>query len=349
MRVTKFRRMITPHFMLSWCSAVLLVSALMIALLPAQPALGLESDTRSNRVAPQNDHVRLPQQCLTTEDTTPSDPIVCNLNTFDKFRPTLVLWGDSHMWMMIPAIQKAVRGKSVNLVTFIVGGCPPGNPAVNARTRRNASPCELTNDRAMRFVRKLQKQDRPVSVILGSFWGLYLKALKAIRRGEPPSTISATSAKFFRRSTPALFKWLGKKRVEVAVDAQGPSVPQDEPTCDRGTFPWNCSVARSRAIFVQRATDRFLANNLRKLRSDARYIDVTPAFCNATTCRARSRGIYSWWDKLHFSATKSATLTRFFEPTVTKLARRNQRSQAGSGVGPNCRIPIIRKSCIPAR
>ncbi|GAB2777378.1 hypothetical protein GCM10027020_33460 [Nocardioides salsibiostraticola] len=316
-----------------------LLSLALLAVLPAGPAAAAAD--------PQSDHVQLPQQCLTTEDTTPGDPIVCNLNTFDKFRPTLVLWGDSHMWMMIPAIEKAVRGKPVNLVTFIMGACPPGNPALNARTRRNASPCDLTNDRAMRFVRKLQKKDRPVSVILGSFWGIYLQSLKQIRRGERPS-INAASAQFFRRSTPALFKWLGKKGVHVDVNAQGPAVPADEPDCDRGTFPWNCGVARSRAYFAERASDRFLARNIGKLRGDTRYIDISPAFCNATTCRARSHGIYSWWDKLHISATKSATLKRFFIPTAKEQARRYRPARSRGGVGQNCRIPIIRKPCIPA-
>lgn len=340
--------MIAPRLTLHWCAVVLLVSGLTLTLLSAPPALGAASAARSERIAPENDHVRLPQQCLTTEDKTPDHPIVCNLNTFYKNRPTLVLWGDSHMWMMIPAIRKAAQGKPVNLVTFIMGACPPSNPKLTARTRSSASYCDRTNDRAMRFVLKLQKWNRPVSVILGSFWGIYLKSLQQLRRGQP-TAINPDSARLFRRSTPALFQWLGKKGIDVTVDAQGPAVPSDEPTCKRGSFPWNCSVSRSRAYFAKAAGDRFLARNIGKLRGETRYIDISPAFCNASTCRARSRGIFSWWDKLHISATKSATLNRFFEPTVNEQARRYQPGKGRGGVGPGCRIPIINKPCIPAR
>lgn len=321
---------------------VAMLCAALLAVLPVATSSAAQRD-------PQTDHVRLPQQCLTTEDTTPSDPIVCNLNTFYKNRPTLVLWGDSHMWMMIPAIKKAARGRPVNLVTFIMGACPPGNPALNARTRRTASACDLTNDRAMRFVRKLQKQNRPVSVILGSFWGLYLEALKEMRAGQAPSTINAESAQVFRRSTPALFKWLGKKRVPVDVDAQGPSVPLDEPTCQRGTFPWSCAVPRSHAIFAERATNRFLVNNVRKLSGPVRYIDISRSICNAQSCRAKSRGVYTWWDKLHISSTKSASLKKYFVPTVKDQARRYRPRSASGRVGRRCRIPIIAKPCIPRR
>ncbi len=328
-----------------------LLLASVLAVLPTGPATAAPVVAASAAAAkgrdPQRDFTRLPKRCLTTHDKTPSDPIVCNLNWFNKSRPTLVLWGDSHMWMMIPAIKRASRGKPINLVTFIMGACPPGNPALNARTRRTASPCALTNDRAMRFVRKLQKRRRPVAVVLGSFWGLYLNALKDLEAGRRPATVNEGSARFFAHNTPRLFRWLGKKRVKVDVDAQGAAVPRDEPACRRGTFPWRCAVPRSRAMFSERSTHRFLAANVPKLAGRPRYIDVNRSICDASVCRAKRGGILTWWDRLHLSATRASTLGGYFAPTVNGLARKLRPGQRRSRIKPRCRIPVINMRCIP--
>lgn len=269
------------------------------------------------------DFVRLPKQCLETSDKTPGHPIECNLNGKNRTkRPTLVLWGDSHMWMMIPAIKKAARGQNVNLRTFIMGACPPGDPRLSPAKRRGASECEKMNDRAMRFVKRLQRKGKDVRVILGSFWGIYLKALREEQRGEPTS-INIESARLFAKISPRLFKWLGKNKIATDVDAQAAAVPRDEAECSRGEFPWRCSVKLRRAIFESDQTKRLLDNGFRKLRFKGhrpQLIDVNRSFCNRQKCRAKSRGgVLTWWDTLHLSATNSRTLDGYFKPVIAAL------------------------------
>ena len=50
--------------------------------------------------------------------------------------------------------------------------------------------------------------------------------------------------------------------------------------------------------------------------SAPRLIDPTPALCNATMCFAESGGITYYFDDNHISATMSATLKKYFLPSI---------------------------------
>ncbi len=115
------------------------------------------------KASPQNDFPRMPRSCVDPKDLIPQEPGMCKLNTYRQARPTVVLWGDSHAWQMIPALKGAIKGRNVNLVAFVMGGCPPMDPHLNTpKKRKNATSCQKSNDLALRYAlkRKLRRADR---------------------------------------------------------------------------------------------------------------------------------------------------------------------------------------------
>ena len=57
---------------------------------------------------PSDDHFWLPKRCIGQPgDYVPDKPGPCFLTKFKKNRPTVVLWGDSHAWQHLPAVDPA--------------------------------------------------------------------------------------------------------------------------------------------------------------------------------------------------------------------------------------------------
>ena len=75
-----------------------------------------------------NDYPDLPDECATEEEKIPQRPLLCRLNGQENSRGTVMLWGDSHAWMYVPAIEAALEEVDVNLVLFSQGSCPPSMP-----------------------------------------------------------------------------------------------------------------------------------------------------------------------------------------------------------------------------
>src|SRR5687767_6631371 len=83
---------------------LLVLAALLTAtLLGAAPAPASARDDLSDVDAPV-----LPPGCFGPARTG-IDPFPCPLNTYREKRPTIILWGDSHAYMYIPALKEAVR------------------------------------------------------------------------------------------------------------------------------------------------------------------------------------------------------------------------------------------------
>ena len=91
----------------------------------------------------------------------------------------MVLWGDSHAWMIIPAIEAAAEdATSTSSRSSWVAAAVP-------RPRAPIISCVRNNEMALNFVAKrADARSRPREVILSASWPTYLNGLNLmIARG----------------------------------------------------------------------------------------------------------------------------------------------------------------------
>lgn len=277
---------------------------------------------------PRTDYPSMPSSCVARKDLIPQTPTRCEMNDYDGSRPTLVLWGDSHAWEMIPAIRAALGDRDINFVAYVLGGCAPLDADIDTRAKRaKASDCDLNNDMALRFVQE-QQRVAPVKVILGGAWHYYLEE---IRKGsKPDESYRARIANDVRTDTPRLFRTLGESRVDVDVVGQTLTVPETA-TCTKGRNPYVCTLPRSRAVPKAAANKRYLRNVMKPLAGSPRYIEVNDALCSKQTCRGKIDGVFTFYDDFHISATRSGMLGRFFAPSVRDITPASTPAGGGDG------------------
>lgn len=205
----------------------------------------------SEKVSPQRDYPRMPRSCVDPKDLIPQSPGMCKLSTYQQSRPTLVLWGDSHAWQMIPALKAATAGRKVNLVAFVMGGCPPMDPNLKtAEQRKNASSCDKSNDLALRYVLNRKRLKLKTKIVIGGAWDRYLTPLRA---GTPPTeSYAAQMAYELKTDTPRLFRRLGVAKISTDVVGQSLEVPAGA-VCNEGRHPFVCSLPRSQALHAEGA------------------------------------------------------------------------------------------------
>lgn len=245
---------------------------------------------------------------------------MCKLTTYRQARPTVVLWGDSHAWQMIPAVKGAVKGRNVNLVAFLMGGCPPMDPNLNTpKKRQNATSCQKSNDLALRYALKRKHAGLKTKLILGGAWDRYLTPL---RQGTPPSeSYAALIAQDLETDTPRLFRRLGLAKISTDVVGQSLEVPEGA-VCPLGRDPFVCSLPRSQMLHSEAANKRWVKNAMEPLVGKGRYITTNRPVCGLKLCHGMVDNIYTFFDDLHLSATRSRTLARYFKPTVADVAVR---------------------------
>ena len=132
--------MISIRRLLGVLLAVLL-SATVLSLSSGAPAAGSSpAPAAAAAKDPAKDFPKMPRKCVDPKLLIPQKPVKCNLNGFKQGRPTIVLWGDSHAWQMIPALRNAARGRDVNLVAFLMGSCPVDGPGAHPGGASEAAP-----------------------------------------------------------------------------------------------------------------------------------------------------------------------------------------------------------------
>jgi hypothetical protein len=266
------------------------------------------------------DTPEMPDECLATDDELiPSRPVECNLMPFEEGRPTIVLWGDSHAWMFIPALQAAAADRDVNLVAFVMGGCPPFDATDVPRIA-----CAKSNLLALKYVKKLSRSDVPSRVIVGASWETYLgsRPLTLMDERAPNQDrrdYVARIADLFKAGVPPLFDTLGA--LEVGVDVIGPTaaIRRNAPLCEARVRPFSCDLSRTEAIADEADTREYLTMQMDQLQSGRRLIDVTDAQCDDEVCFAETDGILNFFDDNHFSATFARGLESYFEPSVRSV------------------------------
>lgn len=292
---------------------VLFVCVLVAVGLPASQATAAAPD-------PTEDKPTLPEHCTLRPGghmTYRAAP--CYLTSFRKNRPTVVLWGDSHAWQHIPAVRPLARKHDVNLVMFMLGGCAPF--LVPEHTEQTLYSCEKSNQIALRFVRKLKREDRPVRVLIGAFWQGYRDFYQRIYvdhtldKADYPDSFLRSIRKF-RKRTPRLFGELGRIGVRVDIMGQAPVVPENPPYCWQ-QVPYACELPRRQALADEGATTRWLGRQLAKVPARSRVIRFNDPYCDGGTCYGKVGDIYTFFDIWHLSATRTRTLKPYFRRTFT--------------------------------
>ncbi len=289
--------------------------------LPTLPPIpGLPGDEEEDEDDPRaEDFPPMPRRCATREEQIPHTPMKCTLIKAGRNRPTLVLWGDSHLWMMLPAIRKALAGRKVNLVGFLFGGCVPARPDMEVWA---GQPCAETADLANRYLAKQVKRGARIRVILGSYWGAQLHRVYYYPSRELEDA-SRRRRDYVMSYTRPLFRWLGRQGIPTDVLFQGPAAVPPDPDCQPGPTPFECDIPRSRAYYKQAELRGFLQRGIKRLPRGARLIDYSNAVCSPRTCAARQPGgAYTWYDPYHLSTSTTTRLARFFVPSVKRLLRR---------------------------
>ena len=189
----------------------------------------------------------MPEECLAEGDELiPSQPVACEIVPFEEDRPTVVLWGDSHAWMYIPALEAAIGKRDVNLMAFVMGGCPPflaGNGA-STRVRRVQPAGDGLHRRAAPERRALPGRS---SRRAGTSTSRAARSCAPARRW-PAGPTPTTSRRWRTSSTgraPRLFERLGELEVPIDVVAPTASVQRNAPLCEAQRLPLSCDRDRA--------------------------------------------------------------------------------------------------------
>ncbi|MFA6574607.1 MAG: acyltransferase family protein [Nocardioides sp.] len=265
----------------------------------------------------------MPTSCVDAEDLIPQKPGACELTPYDADRPTVVLWGDSHAWMFIPALQEAVADRDVNLVAFVMGACPPLDPQLPTGKGRRAGriACEVNNDEALSFVKERARDGAAVQVVLGASWeryrGIESPSLMDQRAPNPGSVEYIKRIRpLFDTGTPLLFRTLGDLGVPVDVIAPTVGMPRNPPLCLALARPYSCDAPAGETAQPGSDTRAWLEEQMQALTGDPRLIDVNSELCDESTCHVKVDDTVTYFDDQHLSATFVRSLESYFVPSV---------------------------------
>lgn len=280
-------------------------------------------------LATKNDpeFVHLPGSC-SFPDTGYPTPGQCWLTPRIKNAPIIFLWGDSHAWAMIPALRAAARGKKVNLVSWIVGGCTPMYP------RNNNNGCDAYGQRAVQWIERKVRQGRTVRVVYGASWELYNNAIAPPNAADQryPGYVNdwiTTNARTARWAQPRAFRALNRLRVPVDVVGQLPMVWNDAPACSRGEY--QCDLPRWGTIKDPAANNARIKALTSLLRGRTRVVRPARLLCTPRVCRGRLDGHPVYMDQLHVGNHASSLLAPLFAPTVSDAIRQGRAARRAGG------------------
>jgi hypothetical protein len=324
---------------------LLLAAFLGSSLLSVQPASATD---------PDKDHTRLPRSCATLAEEVPSDALICELTPFKKDRPTLMLWGDSHVWMQIPGFLRAAKGRNVNVISSLMGSCPPMDPKLTWEDRYHYGRCGASNVLALRTMQELANGPEDFKLVLAGNWEMYERLLVLVNNGKKPGPgkeYPYAQSKIFKLGGPRLFKKIGQMGVDVDVIYQVARAPAKPAPCKR-MDPYACNFPRHQAFRHEDSTKRWLEQLTRPAHPN-RMIDVNDYLCTSSTCFAKHNGAWTYHDNSHLTASIARQLWQYYAPSVSDVVPGmvaylpgdddggNGGSEPVDPGGPSCPIPIF--------
>lgn len=321
---------------------VALLASLLAPTSSATAAAGAPSyasaDVSAKKVKPSEDFPSMPRRCATRKEKIPASPVVCGLNKFSNKRPSILLWGDSHSWMFIPALKAAVEGRNVNLIAVMMGSCPPMDN--NVGPDDPAPACFHSNALGIDTARKLEANGQPYKVVLAGSWQRYVHA----RKVKDTESYVGQMAIAMKNGTPRLARTLKSIGADVDVIGQVATVPEKHRKCAQGNLPYACQLPRAKALPEWSATRQYVGDVLKSVLGGRRTIDVNPFFCNDKVCKGKVGSTRTWFDDLHLSASMSTKLASYFEPTVDAVdppTTPQEPQDPDEPEEPGCIIPIL--------
>jgi hypothetical protein len=325
-----------------------LLGLLLVALLGAS----LLSAPAASAVDPRQDRTRLPRACASPAEEVPRDALICKLTPFRANRPTVMFWGDSHVWMQIPGLLRAAQGRNVNVITSLMGSCPPMDPGLSYEDRYRLGICAASNVLAVRKVRELANGSQDFKLVLAGNWEMYERLLKLLAAGKKPGPgkeYPFAQSKIFKQGGPRLFRELGQWGVDVDIVHQVARAPAKGKPCKR-MDPYACNFPRRQAFDGESGTKRWLERVSRPARVN-RYVDVNDHLCSPSTCFAKIDGAWTYHDNSHITASMARQLWRYYAPAVADVvpgmvAPPPGDGGDGSGVLPEpeeppCTVPLF--------
>ncbi|MCW2815120.1 MAG: hypothetical protein JWN84_2575 [Nocardioides sp.] len=299
---------------------LLLVLATVVPLLAAPglapSATAAPSSIATRAPAPGDDFPRLPAQCYDDRGVITSP---CRITSFTG-RPMVVLWGDSHAQMYLPALRQVARNQRVNLTAVLFGGCPVSKPFPRSAGYPRTG-CDEHNVESLAYVRDLTQRRSRVRVLVGGFWSGYRQAYDIAREEDRTGVPSGLSdyrkhmAALGVERTRPMFGAIGRLGVPVDMIGQAATVPLDPRRCAAGREPYQCDLPRHRALHHEGDNERWIRRTLMApLPGRPRLIDATPSYCTRSTCLAHVRGLNTFYDDIHLGAGLTRTLAAYFRP-----------------------------------
>lgn len=272
----------------------------------------------------------LPDACADDLGNIMGSGAPCEVKNGSRGAGTLVLWGDSHSWQYLPAVEAAASDDEVSVTAWSLGGCPAylaeGSLDLSSLDEATATAiltCRERNEDALTATLRLAEGREAVRVILAARWTPYLGAapisLTDISAFKPGSKRILASQ--IDPGLEDLVAILVRAGVGVDVVAPIPELLRPAPTCLARSAPFvlDCDVSRARTDEYHREAVALLRDVMATLPSDSRLIDVTGALCDQQTCFAESGGIVNYFDDDHLSATRSRALASYFDPSIEAL------------------------------
>jgi hypothetical protein len=125
-------------------------------------------------------------------------------------------------------------------------------------------------------------------------------------------------AKLAKDGIPRLMSALGRlDNVKVDVVSSMLRVPENPPPCADDN-PYSCNIPRAQAIPNENDTKNWLSSTMTPLKKSARLIDVNDYFCFGLfePCHGMVKGVHTFYDDLHISATASRKLSGYFAASI---------------------------------
>lgn len=270
------------------------------------------------------DFPRLPAACYDANDVITSP---CRVTRYPG-RPMIVLWGDSHAQMYLPALRQVARRKRVNLTTVLFGGCPISTPFPRSSGRPRTG-CDQHNLDSLSYVRNLTQRRKNIRILANGFWAGYRQAYLLVKEEERtgvPSGLSAYRQHMARlgvERSGSMFRAIGRLGVPVDLIGQASQVPLDPRRCAAGREPYLCDLPRRRALPDEAVVERWIRTHLMsRLPGTPRLVDPSPTYCDRRTCFARVGGVNTFYDDIHLGARLTGTMAGYFRPVVKALLAR---------------------------
>ena len=277
------------------------------------------------------DFIDIPASCYTPEANLSPEP--CRLVPRKPGAPLIVLWGDSHAWMMTPAIRRAVAHKNVNVIAFMQGACPVMNSDLSTPEKYAARNfCDEFGQSVVQFLDRARQQKRPLRVIVAMAWELYHNAI------DPPTAADSRypglvndyirlNAGKSVKGTPRAFKALSRMRIRTDIVAAEPMVYQTAPQCPTRGFL--CPLPRHAAL-KDAVENNARIHQMRALLSVKGTI-IRPAnkLCSRTQCQGMTDGVPTYYDRVHIGQRTSYRLASYFTPTVRAVLKEAAATRRG--------------------